>query len=83
MNSLSSSQFTPQAQPSIETPLSLSSATTGSAAQATAWRNKSLGGGKPLSFSSKTSGSTFKWDDGSSTASLPKSDTGASFGRGE
>lgn len=66
--------------PDVETPLSLSSGTTGSAAQATAWRNRSLGGGKPLALSKKTSGTTFNWDDGAQTAA-PSSDRGASFGR--
>lgn len=61
-------------------PLSLSSGTTGSAAQATAWRNRSLGGGRPLSYSSKTAGTTFKFDDATPTAA-PESDKGASFGR--
>lgn len=65
--------------PEVDTPLSLSSGTTGSAAQATAWRNKSLGGGKPLSLSRKTTGTTFNWDDGTPTAS-PQSDKGANFG---
>ena len=64
-----------------EAPLSLSSGTTGSANQATAWRNRSLGGGRPLSLSSKTAGTTFKWDDATPTAA-PKADRGASFGNG-
>ena len=66
--------------PDVDTPLSLSSGTTGSAAQATAWRNKNLGGGKPLALSKKTAGSTFNWDDSTPTAA-PQSDKGASFGR--
>lgn len=66
--------------PDVDTPLSLSSGTTGSAAQATAWRNKGLGGGRPLAYSSKTAGTTFKWDDAAPTA-LPTSDKGASFGK--
>ena len=57
-------------------PLSLSKATTGSAAQATAWRNQSLGKGGPLAYSSKTRGTTFSWDDAASP-SLPQSDKGA------
>lgn len=66
--------------PEVDSPLSLSSSTTGSAAQATAWRNQSLGHGKPLALSKKTSGTTFNWDDSSQT-NLPESDKGASFGR--
>jgi len=63
--------------PDVETPLSLGKNTMGSAAAATAWKNRSLGGGKPLSLSSKTSGTTFNWDDTSSPASVPQSDRGA------
>ena len=55
---------TPDATP----PLSLSASTTGSAAQATAWKNRSLGGDRPLSLSKKTAGTTFNWDDTSSVS---------------
>jgi hypothetical protein len=78
--SLSSSQFQP-VQPDMTPPLSLGKSTTGSAAQATAWRNQSLGKGGPLAYSSKTRGTTFSWDDTSSAPSLPQSDKGA--GRNE
>ena len=54
--------------PDVDTPLSFSSSTAGSAAQATAWKNRSLGGGKPLSLSKKTMGTTFNWDDASSAS---------------
>ena len=74
-DSLSSSQFSP-VTPDITTPLSLSSTTTGSAAQATAWRNRSLGEGRPLSLSAKTRGTTFSWDDSSSQAPTPQADKG-------
>lgn len=78
---LSSSQFGSDdslapAKPDIEAPLSLSSSTTGSAAQATAWRNRSIGKG-PLSLSAKTRGTVFNWDDTSSAPSIPQSDKGA------
>lgn len=63
--------------PDIETPLSLGKQTFGSAAQATAWKNKSLGGGRPLALSNKTMGSTFNWDDSGSTPVVPQSDKGA------
>ena len=74
---LSSSKFGAE-QNSVGTPapLSLSASTTGSAAQATVWRNKSLGEGRPLAYSRKTAGSTFNWDDSKET-SLPASDKGA------
>lgn len=75
-DSLSSSQFS-SVTPDVTIPLSLSSATTGSAAQATAWRNRSLGEGRPLSLSAKTRGTTFSWDDSSSQPSVPQADKGA------
>jgi len=74
---LSSSQFGAEQNSSgTPAPLSLSASTTGSAAQATVWRNKSLGEGKPLAYSRKTAGSTFNWDD-SKEATFPASDKGA------
>jgi hypothetical protein len=75
-DSLSSSQFQ-SVQPDVALPLSLSKATTGSAAQATAWRNQSLGKGGPLAYSSKTRGTTFNWDDAAPGSTLPQSDKGA------
>lgn len=88
MSILSSSEFmkdsftgNPTADaPDVEAPLSLSSGTSGSTAQATAWRNRSLGHGRPLAYSNKTAGSTFKWDDATPNT-LPESDKGASFGK--
>ena len=74
-DSLSTSQFSP-ITPDTTAPLSLSKSTTGSAAQATAWRNRSLGNGSPLALSAKTRGTTFNWDDSSSSPSLPQSDKG-------
>jgi hypothetical protein len=71
-DSLSSSQFQ-AAQPDMTLPLSLSKATTGSAAQATAWRSNSLGKGSPLAYSSKTKGSTFNWDDTAASPTIPQS----------
>ena len=78
--SLSFSQFQP-VTPDVTAPLSLSKRTTGSAAQATAWRNQSLSSGHPLSLSSQTRGTTFNWDDTSSQPSIPQSDKG--MGRNE
>ena len=75
-DSLSASQFQP-AQVDKTPPLSLSASTTGSAAQATAWRNQSLGKGGPLAYSSKTRGTTFNWDDTATSSALPRSDKGA------
>jgi hypothetical protein len=73
--SISSSQFQ-AVQPDMTPPLSLSKATTGSAAQGTAWRTSSIGKGGPAAYSSKTKGTTFNWDD-APTTDLPKSDKGA------
>lgn len=63
----------------IEAPLSLGSSTTGSFQQRTAWRTP-RGGQMPLSYSKRTAGTTFKFDDDSSPT-LPRSDKGV--GRGE
>lgn len=82
---LSSTQFgdedSSNPTPQIETPLALGKNTAGSAANATAWRNKSLGGGRPMALSKKTAGTTFNFDDSAAAPAAPKSDTGASFGR--
>ena len=59
--------------PDVDTPLSFSSSTAGSAAQATAWKNRSIGGGRPLSLSKKTTGTTFNWDDSSTSTTVPQS----------
>jgi hypothetical protein len=63
--------------PDIETPLSLGAKTFGSTAQATAWKNRSLNQGRPMSLSNKTMGTTFNWDDSSGATSVPQSDRGA------
>jgi hypothetical protein len=77
---LSSSQFGGNYEsmantPRVDAPLSLSSSTLGSANQATAWRNQGLGGGRPMSLSRRTAGTTYKFDDDTKTA-LPQSDKG-------
>ena len=73
-----SSSYSSMAEmPDVEMPLSLGKQTFGSTASATAWKNRSLGGGKPLSLSKKTTGTTFNWDDSSSAPSVPQSDRGA------
>lgn len=80
---LSSSQFdSGQAQQGNATspPLSLGKNTAGSTAASTSWNTRGLGGGRPLSYSSKTRGTTFNWDDASGPT-LPASDKGA--GRNE
>ena len=63
--------------PDIDMPLSLGKQTFGSTAQATAWKTRSLIGGRPLSLSSKTRGTTFNFDDSTSGPSVPQADPGA------
>jgi hypothetical protein len=81
---ISSSQFdgvydpTPKLYKSAPRPLSLSSGTTGSIAQRTAWRSNDDSGG-PAAYSAKTRGTTLNWDD-AQPQQLPTSDKGASFG---
>ena len=77
---LSSSQFDGAYEqmankPRVDAPLSLSSNTMGSAAGATAWKNQNLGAGRPMSYSRRTAGTTYKFDDDTKT-SLPSSDKG-------
>jgi len=70
-----------KAQPlDVESPMSLGSATTGSFQQRTSWRTPRGPQQMPLSYSKRTAGTTFKFDDDSSPA-LPRSDKGA--GRSE
>ena len=65
----------------VPLPLSLSSSTFGSTAQATSWVNRSLGDGRPMALSKKTLGTTYRFDDDSSSTSIPKADKG--MGRNE
>ena len=58
----------------VSTPMSMSASTRSSSGAATAWRNKSLSN-SPMSLSSKTAGTTFKFDDTADTP-LPSSDKG-------
>jgi hypothetical protein len=62
----------------VEPPMALGSSTAGSFQQRTAWRTP-RGGQTPLSYSKRTAGTTFKFDDDSSP-NLPRSDKGV--GRG-
>ena len=81
---ISSSQFdgvydpTPKLYKPNTRPLSLSSGTTGSIAQRTAWRSNDDSSG-PSAYSAKTRGTTLNWDD-APRADLPTSHKGASFG---
>ena len=76
---ISSSQFggVDAVTPDVTPPLSLSASTFGSAAQATSWINRNLGGDKPMSLSKKTMGTTYKFDDSGSSPTIPSSDRGA------
>ena len=76
-DALSESQFK---STDVELPMSLSSSTNTSAGQATAWRNSSLGKGRPLAYNAKTRGTTFSFDD-AQKFEAPSSDKGA--GRNE
>lgn len=58
----------------VEPPMSLGSSTAGSFQQRTAWRTP-RGGQAPLSYSKRTAGTTFKFDDDASP-SLPRADKG-------
>jgi hypothetical protein len=71
---ISSTQFKGAAE--VQSPLSLSSSTTGSLAQQTAWRSPS---GAPLS--ARNRGTTLSWGDEKSSNPIPKSDKGT--GRNE
>lgn len=75
---ISSSQFggVDSVTPDITPPLSLGASTFGSTAQATSWVNRTLGGGKPMSLSKKTMGTTFNFDDNNSMPAIPSSDKG-------
>lgn len=72
---LSSSQFGGGDTPSVDVPMALSASTTGSVAQATAWRTPRRGSA-PLSYSKRSAGTTFSWDD-NKLPQMPTSDKGA------
>jgi len=54
--------------PDIESPVSYGSATRGTYEQRTAWRTRDMGGGRPLPYSKRSAGSTYSFDDDSSSA---------------
>jgi len=59
----------------VESPMSLGSSTTGSFQQRTSWRTPRGPRQMPLSYSKRTAGTTFKFDD-DSAPSLPSADKG-------
>ena len=66
-SSLSSDQFGFASTPKIDAPLSLSAQTSTTFQRQTAWRSPHSGG-TPLSYSAKNAGSTFKFDEPSSSS---------------
>jgi hypothetical protein len=75
---LSSSQFGGGDTPSPDVPMALGASTSGSVAQQTAWRTPRGRGSLPLSYSKKTSGTTYKFDD-TTMPQMPGSDRGANW----
>lgn len=67
----------------INAPLALGASTAGSVAQRTAWRSNDPDAGTPASYSAKTAGTTLNWDAGQKETTLPTSDKGAKFLKGE
>ena len=65
--------------PDVDSPVSYGSSTRGTYEQRTAWRTRDMGGGRPLPYSKRSAGSTYRFDDDSSP-SMPRSDKGV--GRG-
>lgn len=60
----------------LDTPVSLGASTVGTAAQQTAWKTREMGrGGRPLPYSKRSAGSTYRWDDDSSPT-VPQADKG-------
>lgn len=60
---------------SYPAPMSLGSSTRGTYEQRTAWSTREMGRGAPLPYSRRSAGSTYRFDDDSSSApSIPRSD---------
>ena len=56
-------------------PMSLGASTRGTYEQRTAWATRDMGQGRPLPYSRRSAGSTYRFDDDSSAApSIPRSD---------
>jgi len=60
---------------SVDIPMSLGAATTGSVAQQTAWRTPRRGS-IPLAYTKRSAGTTFSWDE-DKMPQMPSSDKGA------
>lgn len=72
----SSSEFgSVDSSQNLDTPVSLGASTAGTYAQQTAWRTREMGRGRPLPYSKRSAGSTYRFDDDSSST-IPQSETG-------
>lgn len=71
----SSAEFGSVDSSNIDTPVSLGASTAGTYAQKTAWKTREMGRGRPLPYSKRSAGSTYRWDDDNSPT-VPKSDKG-------
>lgn len=69
--------------PRIKAPLAMSSSTSGSVAQRTAWRSNDPEADTPVAYSAKTAGTTLNWDAGAKDTAIPSSDRGAKFLKGD
>lgn len=67
----------------IKAPLALGAGTAGSVAQRTAWRSNDPEADIPVAYSAKTSGTTLNWDAGNKETTIPSSDRGAKFLKGD
>lgn len=59
----------------LDTPVALGASTAGTYAQQTAWKTREMGRGRPLPYSKRSAGSTYRWDDDNSPT-VPQSDKG-------
>lgn len=51
--------------PDVESPISYGPSTMGTYEQRTAWRTRDMGGGRPLPYSKRSAGSTYRFEDDS------------------
>lgn len=72
----SSSEFgSVNSSQNLDTPVSLGASTAGTYAQSTAWKTREMGRGRPLPYSKRSAGSTYRWDDDNSPT-VPQADKG-------
>lgn len=59
--------------PEVDAPTSYGSSTRDTSSQQTAWKTRDMGKGRPLPYSKRSAGSTYRWDDDSgAAASVPR-----------